>query len=88
MKPAAAVLSTGSVGFPLNRPVCGLYTHKVSRGKLVVLGSTHMFSDQYLDKEENAKILVWFSHDGFNVRVPNNICNLICMCEATGLYIM
>ena len=29
MKPAAAVLSTGSVSFPLNRPVCGFHTHKV-----------------------------------------------------------
>ncbi|XP_076439814.1 intraflagellar transport protein 52 homolog [Babylonia areolata] len=57
MKPAAAVLSSGSVSFPLNRPVCALYTHKANKGKLVVLGSTHMFSDQYLDKEENNKIL-------------------------------
>ncbi|KAG7278631.1 hypothetical protein CRUP_031926 [Coryphaenoides rupestris] len=40
MKPAVAVLSTGSEG-----------------GKLAVLGSCHMFSDQYLDKEENSKIL-------------------------------
>lgn len=57
MKPAAAVLSTGSVSFPLNRPVCALYTHKANKGKLVVLGSTHIFSDQYLDKEDNGKIL-------------------------------
>lgn len=27
-------------------------------GKLAVLGSCHMFSDQYIDKEENSKILV------------------------------
>ena len=25
---------------------------------MVVLGSVHMFSDQYLDKEENAKVQV------------------------------
>ena len=30
MKPAVAVLSTGSVSFPLNRPVCALYGPKVS----------------------------------------------------------
>lgn len=29
-------------------------------GKLVVLGSCHMFSDQYIDKEENSKIMVSF----------------------------
>ncbi|XP_052258135.1 intraflagellar transport protein 52 homolog [Dreissena polymorpha] len=56
MKPAVAVLSTGTVSFPLNRPVCAMYSHKGS-GKLVVLGSAHMFSDQYIDKEENSKIL-------------------------------
>jgi hypothetical protein len=27
-------------------------------GKISVLGSVHMFSDQYLDKEENSKIMV------------------------------
>lgn len=27
-------------------------------GKLVVLGSCHMLSDQYIDKEENSKIMV------------------------------
>lgn len=27
-------------------------------GRLAVLGSCHMFSDQYLDKEENSKIMV------------------------------
>ncbi|KAL2090768.1 hypothetical protein ACEWY4_013031 [Coilia grayii] len=56
MKPAVAVLSTGSVCFPLNRPVLAFYRAK-DGGKLAVLGSCHMFSDQYLDKEENSKIM-------------------------------
>ncbi|XP_041837591.1 intraflagellar transport protein 52 homolog [Melanotaenia boesemani] len=56
MKPAVAVLSTGLVCFPLNRPVLAFYQGKES-GKLAVLGSCHMFSDQYVDKEENSKIL-------------------------------
>ncbi|XP_013774231.1 intraflagellar transport protein 52 homolog [Limulus polyphemus] len=55
-KPAVAVLSSGSVAFPLNRPLCALYTHLSSGGKLAVLGSVHMMSDQYIDKEENSKI--------------------------------
>ncbi|XP_069740257.1 intraflagellar transport protein 52 homolog isoform X4 [Narcine bancroftii] len=57
MKPAIAVLSTGSVCFPLNRPILAFYTSKLHSGKLAVLGSCHMFSDQYLDKEENGKIM-------------------------------
>ena len=55
-KPAVPVLSTGSVSFPLNRPVCAFYTHPGSNGKLVVVGSGAMFSDQYIDKEDNHKI--------------------------------
>ena len=43
-------------------------------GKLVVLGSTHMFSDQYLDKEENGKILV-------SVMCP---CDDVCVCVCVG----
>lgn len=34
---------------------------KKNAGKLAVLGSCHMFSDQYLDKEENSKIMVGYS---------------------------
>lgn len=56
MKPAVAVLSTGSVCFPLNRPVLAFHQAKES-GKLAVLGSCHMFCDQYIDKEENSKIM-------------------------------
>ncbi|KAK9528539.1 hypothetical protein VZT92_012692 [Zoarces viviparus] len=56
VKPAVAVLSTGSVCFPLNRPVLAFHQVKEA-GKLVVLGSCHMFSDQYIDKEENSKIM-------------------------------
>jgi intraflagellar transport protein 52 len=56
-RPAVALLSTGSVAFPLNRPVCALYTHiKASGspgGKLAVLGSAHIFADKYLDREDN-----------------------------------
>jgi intraflagellar transport protein 52 len=56
-KPAVAVLSTGSVSYPLNRPVCAFYKPKGGKGKLAVLGSCHMFGDLYIDKEENSKIL-------------------------------
>uniref|UniRef100_UPI00398F289F intraflagellar transport protein 52 homolog isoform X1 n=1 Tax=Pristiophorus japonicus TaxID=55135 RepID=UPI00398F289F len=57
MKPAIAVLSTGSVCFPLNRPILAFYYSKLQGGKLAVLGSCHMISDQYFDKEENGKIM-------------------------------
>ena len=49
-RPAVPVLSTGSVSFPLNRPVCALYSHPGSGGKLAVVGSGAMFADQYIGK--------------------------------------
>ncbi|XP_045116861.1 intraflagellar transport protein 52 homolog [Portunus trituberculatus] len=55
-RPAVAVLSTGSISFPLNRPVCAFYEHPRNRGRVAVLGSAHMLCDQYLDREENSKI--------------------------------
>ena len=56
VKPAIPVLSTGSVSLPLNQPVCALYENS-NGGKLAVLGSCHMFHDNFIDKEENTKIL-------------------------------
>ncbi|KFP81905.1 Intraflagellar transport protein 52, partial [Apaloderma vittatum] len=56
-KPAVPVLSTGSVCFPLNRPILAFYQHESPGGKIAALGSIHMFSDQYLHKEENGKIM-------------------------------
>eukprot|EP00794_Sanderia_malayensis_P004664 gene4664-5273_t len=69
-KRAAAVLSTGTVCFPLNRPVCA-FASKQSKGRLAVIGSSHIFSDQYLDKEENNKvqdiILRWLTSADFEL---------------------
>lgn len=70
MKPAVAVLSTGSQCFPFNQPVMAFHEGK-GTGKLVVLGSCHMFSDHYVDKEENGKILDavlrWLMTDDFGM---------------------
>ncbi|KAI8920091.1 hypothetical protein DFJ77DRAFT_427120 [Powellomyces hirtus] len=55
-KPAIPILSSGSVSYPLNRPVGAVYSQP-NGGKLVVVGAAQMFSDSYLEKEENAKLL-------------------------------
>lgn len=55
VKPAIPVLSSGTVSLPVNRPICAFHT-KHGQGKLAVIGSVHMFSDQYFDKEENSKL--------------------------------
>lgn len=57
-KPAVAVLSSGTICFPINRPLCAFYGNvRKQPGKICVLGSSHIFHDTYIDKEENRKIL-------------------------------
>ena len=69
-KPSVPVLSSGSVCFPLKRPLCALYgchtgtnsqisaaAKKPASGKICVLGSSHIFHDSYIDKEENRRLL-------------------------------
>ncbi|KAE9417888.1 hypothetical protein Angca_003493, partial [Angiostrongylus cantonensis] len=53
---ATPVLSTGSACLPIGRPVVAFHESEVSRGKLAVCGSVHMFCDHYIDKEENSKL--------------------------------
>lgn len=50
-KPAVAVLSTGSMCFPVQRPTCAFVPS--SSGRLVVLASAHVFHDTYIQKEDN-----------------------------------
>ncbi|KAG6451521.1 hypothetical protein O3G_MSEX007191 [Manduca sexta] len=52
-KPAAAILSSSDVCYPVKRPVAALYTSERSGGKLFVIGSGHFFADQYLESECN-----------------------------------
>jgi intraflagellar transport protein 52 len=69
---STAVLSTGSVCFPINRPIAAFHTCKGGGGgKLAVVGSVMMFVDQvrahiilaiipvpiqYIDREDNGKV--------------------------------
>lgn len=56
-KPAYPLLSTGPVCYPTNRPIVGAFEDPSSGGRLVVSGSVRMFEDDFLDKEENLKVL-------------------------------
>jgi len=55
-KPAVPILSSGYISYPLNRPVAAMYESKTGKGRLCVVGSTHIFDDKWLDKEDNAKL--------------------------------
>ncbi|KAJ3417559.1 Intraflagellar transport protein 52 [Chytridiales sp. JEL 0842] len=55
-KPAIPILSSGTVSYPLNRPIAAAYVSPNGKGKILVIGSGMMFSDTYIDKEENGKL--------------------------------
>lgn len=55
-KPAIPILSSGTVSYPLNQPVAAVHQSSNTSGKLMVVGSVQMFSDVYIDKEENGQL--------------------------------
>ncbi len=62
-RPAIPILSSGSISYPMNRPITAAWEAETvtggagsQRGRLVVVGSVEMFGDDWLDKEENAKL--------------------------------
>lgn len=61
-RPAIPLLSTGSISYPMNRPVAAMWEADTvseaggQRGRLVVLGSVEIFGDDWIDKEENSKL--------------------------------
>jgi len=55
VKPSVPVLSSGTTSLPINRPICAFHSAPKG-GKLCVIGSSHIFSDQFIDKEENGKL--------------------------------
>ena len=63
-KPAVPVLSTGKMAVPAQRPTAALWAggggEGEGRGKVCVLGSGRMADDEWLDREDNAKVLDFF----------------------------
>ena len=72
-RPAVPVLSSGYISYPLNRPITAFCTTKkgTHAGKLVVIGSAHIFEDNWIDEEENSKlqevVFKWLVEDGFSL---------------------
>lgn len=61
-RPSIPLLSSGPISFPLNRPIAAMWEAEsvsktgAQRGRLVAIGSVEIFSDDWLDKEENCKL--------------------------------
>lgn len=53
--PANILMTTGAAAYPFNRPVAG-YHRNNAQGKVLTIGSGHMFSDKYMSEETNVAI--------------------------------
>eukprot|EP00602_Paraphysomonas_sp_CaronLab_P003680 CAMPEP_0185032264 /NCGR_PEP_ID=MMETSP1103-20130426/20213_1 /TAXON_ID=36769 /ORGANISM="Paraphysomonas bandaiensis, Strain Caron Lab Isolate" /LENGTH=597 /DNA_ID=CAMNT_0027568093 /DNA_START=46 /DNA_END=1839 /DNA_ORIENTATION=+ len=61
-RPSRPLLSSGPISYPMNRPIAAVWESETVaevgalRGRMVVVGSVDIFGDDWLDKEENAKL--------------------------------
>lgn len=58
--PSIPLLTTGPVVYPYNRPVAGLFSGLNSQGKIIAIGSGHMFTDKYVIEESNMAVWDFF----------------------------
>ncbi|XP_017772530.1 PREDICTED: intraflagellar transport protein 52 homolog [Nicrophorus vespilloides] len=54
-KPSSVAFSSGSATFPVDRPLGALHYNQDSGGRIIAVGSGYMFSDKYIDQENNDK---------------------------------
>ncbi|XP_030764193.1 intraflagellar transport protein 52 homolog [Sitophilus oryzae] len=61
MKPSVICFKSGFATFPVDCPLGALYYDEKTGGKLVAIGSGHIFSDKYIDQENNDKFreMLW-----------------------------
>ncbi|OHT02717.1 hypothetical protein TRFO_30076 [Tritrichomonas foetus] len=58
--PAVPLLASGLSSYPLNRPVVGYSVVGRNSGSLTVFGSAQMFTDEWIRKESNEKLVNFF----------------------------
>ena len=71
-KPAVALLSSGQIAYPMNRPILAACQRDGDVGRVLVFGSGAVFSDEWLDKEENSRLLEFtfkYLRSGSNVEL-------------------
>jgi intraflagellar transport protein 52 len=55
--PSFPILTSGQSSYPLNRPIISYAALGSSGGSLTVIGSSHIFNDEWLKAESNSKLL-------------------------------
>lgn len=58
--PSVVLVSSGDYCFPFNRPICAFYRDVLSNGRIVAVGSTSLFLNSYINKEQNLRLLQIF----------------------------
>jgi hypothetical protein len=60
-RPAVPVLSSGRMCYPMQRPLAAAWEAPPGGGggRVLVLGSAAVFGDEWLDREENARLADW-----------------------------
>jgi intraflagellar transport protein 52 len=59
VNPSQVLISTSTVAYPFNRPVCGYYANDKG-GQILAIGSGHMFNDKYIVNEHNMNVWDYF----------------------------
>lgn len=68
--PSIALMSSGPVCLPTQRPTVALYVDSKSNGRLLVIGSVHVFHDSYIVKEDNSLLNELFMKILSSAQVP------------------
>lgn len=59
VSPSNVLMTTSTVAYPFNRPLCGHYCND-KNGQILAVGSGHMFQDKYISNEYNMNIWDYF----------------------------
>ena len=51
--PAYTLLSSGSTSYPVDCPIAATWESPMTEGRIMIVGSSDIFADEWLDKEEN-----------------------------------
>jgi intraflagellar transport protein 52 len=51
--PSKPILSSAALSYPSNRPLSAVFETKNGKGRMAVIGSYEMFTDEYFEKEDN-----------------------------------
>lgn len=54
--PAVPLLSSGSCSFPVDCPIAAAWEATAGNGRLIVVGSSDIFGDDWIERENNAKL--------------------------------